>query len=551
MADQITDNRTQITTNDTNANNVNLAGTAQGNTEAEIFIEGLGSVGEIVTTTLNGQLYNLGGATDLSNNTFYIWINCGIVGLLDTQAAGGFRIRFAGATIGNYFEVYVAGSDRWPTSVAGGWTQFVVDIEKAHTAAAAGDPNTGTGGTQPATSAIQYVGYAAITATVMTKHVDNTWIDSIWRLPKGLPGIIIEGRNGGTTPWSWQDLPIELGAGAGSAKVGAGGSIVLNTPVQFFVDDSSIHRFTDTNSLVLWDDQEWAGDDLYGIIISGSSAGSAEFRLGVSSSTGDDRTGAQGSIIAASTGSVRWFVSGSFEEVDELNILGATFIHANEILVNNVSASIVSTQFIDCNLLSHSQDSSGFLRNSVIDANTVAGDAFLQTDGIGSIKFGSFEYSDGHAIRLLPEITTPVTYSFEGNTFTNYLADDTSGSALFNDAGGEVLINVVDGISPTVRDGFDSTTDIQNPIVLTLTGIVSGSEVRFLSSSQTPPVELAGTDESGPTFVFNYTYAAGFFVDIVIFHISYEYLRISNLELSSGDTSIPIQQGIDRVYLNP
>lgn len=553
MADQITDNRTIVTNSDTAAAFDGLAGGARGNTEGEIFIEGLGSVGEIVTDSLTGILFDAGSAQDWSNNTFYVWINCGIVGLLDTQVLGGFRIRFCGATVTDFFEVYVGGGDNWPTSVAGGWTQFVVDIEKAKTAADAGDPNTGTGGTSPATSAIRYVGYAAVTATVMTKHVDNTWLDAIYRLPAGLPGIIVEGQNGGTTPWQWRDFILELGQGVGSVKTGAGGSVVLNTPVQFFIDDGTDHEFNDQNSLVLWDDQEWAGDDLYGLIVSGTAtdSGTTDFQLGVSSSTGDDRLGSQGSIIAASTGSVRWFFSGSLSDVNSLNVLGSTFLHGSEMLLDNISSSFISTQFVDCTGLDRGTLSTGFVRNSAIDANTATGESFMTASDISEIRFGNFQFSAGHALEIPPGVSTPVTYSFTGNTFTNYAADDTSGSAIFNNTGGDVLINVSGGDTPSIRNSFGSSTNVQNPVVLTLTGIVSGSEVRIMSSSQSPPVELGGTDESSTTFTFNYTFAAGFFIDIVVLDLSTTYLRLANVELGSSNTSIPIQQQTDRVYSNP
>ena len=209
MADQIIDSRILVNDAEATTNWVDLGGTAQGNLDNEVFIEGANSIGEYVTNSINGELYDFTTATDLSNNIFYIWINSTIVPFLNTKAAGGFRIRFAGATIGNFFEVYVGGKDSWPSAINGGWVQFVVDIEEA-------SANADNSNTPPATTAIQYVGWAAITDGTMPRMLDNVWIDAVWRLPKGQAGIIVEGQNGGTDPWTSEDIFAELGTSPGT-----------------------------------------------------------------------------------------------------------------------------------------------------------------------------------------------------------------------------------------------------------------------------------------------------------------------------------------------
>jgi hypothetical protein len=252
--------------------------------------------------------------------------------------------------------------------------------------------------------------------------------------------------------------------------------------------------------------------------------------------------------LSAATGSARWnvYVSGTCNTFSDTN---GVWQGGDQITFMS-GVHLTGTTMINCNRLF--QSGSTMDGATVLSANTVAGEAFIIGDNIQLIENSIFEYSDGHAIELPPTITTPVTYSFSGNTFSNYLADDTSGSAIFNNTGGDVLINISNGDTPTIRNSFGSTTDVQNPVVLTLTGIVSGSEVRILSSSVTSQVEeLAGTDESGTTFAYNYTFSSGDTIDIVVLHIDYEYLRISNFELASTNASLPIQQNTDRVYRNP
>jgi len=286
MADQIIDSRILVNDAEATTNWVDLGGTAQGNLDNEVFIEGANSIGEYVTNSINGELYDFTTATDLSNNIFYIWINSTIVPFLNTKAAGGFRIRFAGATIGNFFEVYVGGKDSWPSAINGGWVQFVVDIEEA-------SANADNSNTPPATTAIQYVGWAAITDGTMPRMLDNVWVDAVWRLPKGQPGIIVEGQNGGTDPWTSEDIFAELGTAPGTFLPSAGGSYKINTPIQFGQTASVNTVFEDTNKVWLWDDQEFLADDFYSLIMTGSSGGSTEVRIGITGSTDDDRTGTQ------------------------------------------------------------------------------------------------------------------------------------------------------------------------------------------------------------------------------------------------------------------
>jgi hypothetical protein len=64
-------------------------------------------------------------------------------------------------------------------------------------------------------------------------------------------------------------------------------------------------------------------------------------------------------------------------------------------------------------------------------------------------------------------------------------------------------------------------------------------------------VEFDGTESCSSTFQYLYNYSAGTYVDIVVHHLDYQYLRMNNYELPSSDTSLPISQVIDRNYKNP
>lgn len=114
----------------------------------------------------------------------------------------------------------------------------------------------------------------------------------------------------------------------------------------------------------------------------------------------------------------------------------------------------------------------------------------------------------------------------------------------------------INAISFNTRTSLASqTTSSLYPIdttfaYLTLTGLISGSEIRVYQSGS--GTELAGVENSGTTFSYGYTWSGtDYVVSIVIVNVTYEYLRYDNITLGSGGLTIPIQQRFDRNYKNP
>lgn len=142
-------------------------------------------------------------------------------------------------------------------------------------------------------------------------------------------------------------------------------------------------------------------------------------------------------------------------------------------------------------------------------------------------------------------ITAPGTYTFDGHKFSGNTYD------IENSSSGLVTINAINGcnVSTFINTGGGSVV-INNSVTLTLTGIVNGSEVRiFLHGTTT---ELGGVENvTGNQFVLTYNYAPNTYVDIVVHNLYYLYYRIDNYLLESVNTSLPIQQTIDRQYFNP
>ena len=84
----------------------------------------------------------------------------------------------------------------------------------------------------------------------------------------------------------------------------------------------------------------------------------------------------------------------------------------------------------------------------------------------------------------------------------------------------------------------------------TLTGLKTDSEVRIYNAADDS--ELGGIESSGTTFAYNYTYGGSDITAyVIVFHLEWKEVRLLNQTLSNSNQSIPIQQSIDRVYLNP
>lgn len=99
---------------------------------------------------------------------------------------------------------------------------------------------------------------------------------------------------------------------------------------------------------------------------------------------------------------------------------------------------------------------------------------------------------------------------------------------------------------------FAADIDVENAATpkLTLTGLKPGTEVRVFDAGTT--TELAGAESIGTgTFEWFYDTDTVTAVDVVVLSLGYLNIRLPGLALGASDVSVPIQQQIDRQYLNP
>ena len=164
--------------------------------------------------------------------------------------------------------------------------------------------------------------------------------------------------------------------------------------------------------------------------------------------------------------------------------------------------------------------------------------------------------------------TTNMTFEFDvdtGSGYTGYraltnanLAATTVSSTGFtlrirvtcNTAATSTLLTglVIDGTTTlALQNAATRSLDSYN---VTLTGLQPNSEVRaYTGTDPTTAVEIAGVELSGSGFTFSHAVpgAAGY---IQLIALGYNALQIP-ITYSAGDVSFPIQQNLDRNFLNP
>lgn len=549
MANQVTDNRTNVSTGESATGWEDIGATALA-VDTEIRYDTYtGSIGNYATTTRDATLYNNGGTGLFSSGDHaYLLVNCGVVSLLSTKVNGGLTVRVTGATITDWAEFELFGSNEWPTTFDGGWLQIVVDIDEL-----LANP-TNTNGTPPTVGNIQRFGVTFITASVMPRMTDNIWVGGFRRLPANTPGIIVEGRNGGSTDWNLASMAavpaIQLAA---TLKPGPAGSFICRTPIQFGINDTSTHAFSDTNGLLLWSRQEIMLDGFYELSALGNSGGTTNVTLGVKTGTGSAATGSQGGAIQAASNAARWDMDFNDPNVDGVNFYGVSCVHGGDFLLDDPAVSFISTFYIDCD--SALVDTSEQLRIASVDANTADAVAFMTVSDLSDIENSTFNFSDGHAV----EIDTAGTYTFSGNIFagaflgtpgSNLTGGTGSNDAMIlNSSGGLVTINIAGGgTTPSIRNTSGSTTQVNNDVTVTFVGAVNNSEIRvYTTGTQT---ELGtGIENSDGTDTISV--AGGTAVDLVIHHIDYEQIKLVNFTWPSIDTNFQVAQRIDRNFNNP
>lgn len=187
----------------------------------------------------------------------------------------------------------------------------------------------------------------------------------------------------------------------------------------------------------------------------------------------------------------------------------------------------------------YSENNNGTPDDIGLTADTVV--CFINSIDVDTV---SLHINEGQAIN--DNLRISLTDGSAGQQHAIYSAK----AAIYNNSGGSVTANILSqGSSPSIRNGPGSSTLVKNTVSLTFTDLVVNSEIRIYDAGTTN--ELAGVENSGTTFVWAYNPDDVNLVDIVIFNIEYESIRLVNFETANADSSLPVQQQFDRVFDNP
>lgn len=537
MAVTVTDTRTVFS----DANDA--AGWNDGSALPTVFAEGPNSI----ITTFNiatGQLFFTGSAIDLSNTLVYVWSNnFALQGAWDASAPpnalmlgdGTDRVSFMMA--GNNRKVFAhldAG-----TGIQVDWDCLVLDGSQASTMDSAGN-TVEIAGTFAALDLTSIVDVGS-DFTTLSKGLGGGVNVATDIIRYGNDGLIVTGGTTGDRGLFQEivneDQSSATGKAHGIIRALSTGLYGVQGPLNFGdVAGTSTSWFDDDSVTVVFEDRN-ISDDKYFINLGGNTTGETHFILNNVS-------------ISTAGPDVRVALSGT--NIDELSITNSQFNNLGGVVefgtdADAVSHVVTSNTFIGCGTVDPQVVS--FTNNSIIDSIETDGGAMQIVNAEGADSMSDLSFTMGvpsHAIILASG--SPSTLTFDNFVFTGYGSNETSSSSVFNSSGAAITISIVNGPTPTVRNGTGSSTIVENNISVTFTELVNSTEVRVYAEGTTD--ELAGF-EPVTTGEFQFSLGAGTIVDIRIFAVNYLPVDFLSFEIPTSSTSIPVQQIFDRNYSNP
>lgn len=506
--DLITLNDAQSTTNWSEP-----TGAAQGGipvAETDYFIQNTGCISKTFNATgLGGVHYNNGaGITIPSDGAYLAWIYFAAPNAINTLANGGFRLSI-GSGVGDIKQYYVLGSD---TYIYGGWRCMAANPALTPDATL-GSP----------TSTAQYFGAIANVTNAVSKG--NPFGIDVIRYGRCEARISDGSVTDGFATFAGLAAINDLNTGSfnrwGLFQVIDGGYLMQGLVI---FGHTTACDFRDSNRTIVI-----ANTTKVTAAFNGFEVRNASSRV--------DWT----NINVTALGTVS---RGNFIVTDNatINLVNCTFSNLGTFTLQS-NTTIDSSTFNSCLLVTQG---SCVLTSCIFNGTTDTVKAVLSNNPtlISGCRFVSS--GTKHAI----EISVPGTYTFSGNIFTGYAGSNgtTGNEAIYNNSGGAVTLNITGGGStPSIRNGAGASTTVNSNVQITLTGLVNPSEVRVYNAGTTTSIAGQENVTSG-TFIFST--ASGNAVDITILALNYQNQRIKNYSTTS-DATLPIQQIIDRQYLNP
>jgi hypothetical protein len=398
------------------------------------------------------------------------------------------------------------------------------------------DPNIsawreGTSGS-PSLTAVDYYGVAAQFVSGGAKS-ENVAMDAI---DVGT-GIQLYGGDGVSTDGTFQDFVTadqDTIANRWGYVTQVAGAIIVRGMLEIGTNNvtSTATGFTDSDSVIFYPDG-YHSAGLFGVTVD---LGNASTVIDISCSLIG-----QGQETTEDT-RPDFIVTGTSGTLDFGGVLQN---HRN---VTLTSGATVDGATIGCKLLTQS---TADISNTTVITDSATSVACLQdptfgsTTGLNNTTF--IQGGAGHAI----EIDTAGDYTFTDLDFQGYGADTTD-SAAIDVTASTGTVNITTNGTPTYKTA-GATVNILNDISVTFSGMKDKTEVRVYKTSDNS--EVAGIEEAtaGTTDNRSFTWSAPASTNVyyVIHNYDpngpdYEHIRVEGFIVPSVNTTIPIQQRIDR-----
>lgn len=479
-------------------------------------------MGTTTGTTDVGGHFNHASTFDLTNKHLYHWRQIVTAGNMLTKANRGVQLGLTNtSTTGasawsttNYKTWFIDGSDSMP--YAEGWQCYVLDPSST------ADASAGT----LTLSSVKNIGFLCRQNSPVTTTVSNQFVDIV-RAGTGLTvttssssdGVNFSYINSNTGSNRWGILTLAAGIFYGAGKMTFGST-----------EQTNLCKFVDSNRVFVWRDMP-VSSSLYEWVIRGNVNYATTMKI--------TRFVVQGE--GGKTWSVRCETGGAFEAYScTLADLAVSTLSATSVLsectlqqcttINTQGATITGCTF------------------SVPNGTQLDIDSPTEMDSITNCTFSFAGSAGGHAI----DIGATGTYTLDGLTFTGYASTNgsTGNEAIYVSAtSGSVVLNIVGGgNTPSIRTA-GATVTVNSNVSITLTGLKNQTEVRVFNAGTT--TEISGTGAENVTSgSHTFSVPSGTSIDISLLALGYQNRRILSYSTTS-DTSIPIEQILDRQFNNP
>lgn len=533
--------------------NFSLSASASGNKFAHIYYDINGADRSLDFTPSTG--------TEAGQH-IYVWFNCTSIGAADAIADPGVSIRVGSGNqpTSNFREYVLGGNDLFANEYTGGWQCAVIDPTKASTSGAGAGTFTLS---DVRTIGVYYGGN-------LTSRADNIFIDSI----QCAKGLIVTGTET-TSGEGWQEIVnycTDLSNRAWGVVQEKDGIIFVYGNIT--IGGTVATTFTNSGKVIKFGNYEyWSGsgttfntsisDGFHGLTITDNGTAVTQFVDGVE--VGSSGAGRSGSTYL-----------GSDNNTTVISLRGTT---------TTSYTSLYNTKFDNCTGTVSGSSNWGDSANDEMYSCTISKSGQFSPNGSVDIRGCFFTETVSTSASLLWTANINIqNCNFIGNTTgagveiaTDHGSDGEEAFVNLQFSGNTNDVNNTTGASlnvlnngtsnPTTSTG-SSVTFVSSKL-LTITNVVTGSEVRLYSYSniESPEnyTELAGVETASNgvsgtftscvgdanTVTLTYAYdASGGDVDalLVVHDLNYEFFRIELTLDAAENTSTRVFQISDRQY---